>query len=189
MNGRALNLYDYDVEQGCCLRLLRAGPSYDISPSYSPDGRRIVFVSDRLGRPHIYTMPADGGEATLLSPYVYGEPGSFYSPEWSPESSLIAFHGALGGQAFQLMVLDAQRVGATVQQITQEGRSEDPSWAPDGRHLVFAGVRGAGSGIFVIDIATGRTRPVVLGGRLRLPAWSPALQQAAGQMVGAEWRR
>lgn len=175
MNGRALNLYDYDVEQRCCLRLLRSGPSYDISPSYSRDGQRIVFVSDRLGRPHIYSMPASGGEATLLSPYVYGEPGSFYSPDWSPEGALIAFHGALGSQAYQLMVMDASRPGSTIQQITREGQSEDPSWAPDGRHLVFAGTRAAGSGIYVIDIATGRTRPLALGARLRLPAWSPAL--------------
>jgi TolB protein len=186
MNGRALNLYDYDVQQRCCLRLLRSGPSYDISPSYAPDGKRIVFVSDRLGRPHIYAMPAEGGEATLLSPYVYGEPGSFYSPAWSPESALIAFHGALGGQAYQLMVLDASRPGGTVQQLTREGQSEDPSWAPDGRHLVFAGTRTAGTGIYVIDIATGRTRPLVLGGRLRLPDWSPALQRATGQMAGGD---
>jgi TolB protein len=186
MNGRALNLYDYDVEQRCCLRLLRSGPSYDISPSYSPDGKRIVFVSDRLGRPHIYEMPAGGGDAVLLSPYVYGESGSFYSPDWSPESALIAFHGALGGQAYQLMVLDASRPGGMVQQLTREGQSEDPSWAPDGRHLVFAGRRSAGTGIYVIDIATGRTRPLALGGRLRLPAWSPALHRAAGQMVGGD---
>jgi TolB protein len=186
MNGRALNLYDYDVEQRCCLRLLRSGPSYDISPSYSPDGQRIVFVSDRLGRPHIYAMPASGGEATLLSPYVYGEPGSFYSPDWSPESALIAFHGALGAQAYQLMVLDASRPGSTIQQLTREGQSEDPSWAPDGRHLVFAGRRAAGTGVYIIDIATGRTRPLAIGGRMRLPAWSPALFRIQDSGFGSQ---
>lgn len=183
-NGRGLNLYEYDVQQRCCLRLLRSGPSADISPSYSPDGKRIVFVSDRLGRPHIYEMSADGGDAKLLSPYVYGEPSSFFSPEWSPQGTLIAFHGALGRQAYQLMVLDASRPGSNVQQITNEGQSEDPSWAPDGRHLVFAGSRAAGTGIYVIDIATGRTRPLVLGGVFRLPSWSPALQRAVGRAVG-----
>lgn len=183
VNGRALNIYDYDIEQGCCLRLLRSGPSYDISPHYSPDGSQIVFVSDRLGRPHIYTMPADGGEATLISPYVYGEPGSFYSPEWSPQSSLIAFHGALSRQSFQLMVLDLSRRGATIQQITREGESEDPTWAPDGRHLAFAGTRQNGSGIFMIDIATGRTRPLALGRRMRLPAWSPPLKRVTGRPI------
>jgi TolB protein len=84
------------------------------------------------------------------------------------------------------MVLDASRPGGTVQQLTREGQSEDPSWAPDGRHLVFAGTRTAGTGIYVIDIATGRTRPLVLGGRLRLPDWSPALQRATGQMAGGD---
>lgn len=186
VNGRGLNLYDYNIAEGCCLRLLRSGPSADISPSYSPDGSRIVFVSDRLGRPHIYEMSADGGDAKLLSPYVYGEPGSFYSPEWAPQGTLIAFHGALGRQRYQLMVLDAARPGSNVQQITSEGQSEDPSWAPDSRHLVFAGRRAAGTGIYVIDIATGRTRPLVLGGRLRLPSWSPALKRAIGRRVDGE---
>lgn len=182
-NGRGLNLYEYNLRERCCLRLLRSGPSADISPNYSPDGKKIVFVSDRLGRPHIYEMSADGGDAKLLSPYVYGEPSSFFSPEWAPQGTLIAFHGALGRQRYQLMVMDASRPGSNVQQITNEGQSEDPSWAPDGRHLVFAGTRAAGTGIYVIDIATGRTRPLVLGGRLRLPSWSPALQRAVGRAV------
>jgi TolB protein len=137
-------------------------------------------MSDRLGQPHIYVMPADGGEAQLISPYAYGEPGYYTSPAWAPEGSLIAFHGRSRGQ-FQLMVADAAKPGTPVQQITQEGVSEDPSWAPDGRHLVFSGVRGGAMGIYVVDIATGRTRPLVVGGRMRLPDWSPTLEKARGQ--------
>lgn len=179
------DLYDMDVEQGCCLRLVRGGPGDDLSPTYSPDGRQIAFMSDRLGQPHIYVMSVDGGDAELISPYVYGEPGYYTSPDWSPESSLVAFHGRSRGQ-FQIMVADASKPGAPVNQITSEGSSEDPSWAPDGRHLVFVGVREGGAGLYVIDVASGRTRPLVLGGRLRLPDWSPTLLRASALTVRGE---
>lgn len=142
-------------------------------------------MSDRLGQPHIYVMPADGGEAELLSPYTYGEPGYYTSPDWSPETSLVAFHGRSRGQ-FQIMVADAASPGATVRQLTEEGRSEDPSWAPDGRHVVFRGVRATGEGLYVLDAASGRTRPLVLGGRVRLPDWSPTLLSASALTVRDE---
>jgi TolB protein len=179
-------IYDYDVQQRCCLRLVRGGPGEDISPTYSPDGRRLAFMSDRLGQPHIYVMSAEGGEATLLSPYVYGEVGYYTSPDWSPESSLVAFHGRSRGGRFQLMIADAAKPGSTVQQITEEGTSEDPSWAPDGRHIVFKGVRSTGYGLYVIDTATGRTRPLVLGSDARVPDWSPALLRASALTVRGE---
>lgn len=179
--GRSTDLYEYDLETRR-LRVLREGPGEDMSPSYSPDGRQIAFMSDRIGQPHIYVMPTDGGEATLISPYTYGEPGYYTSPEWSPESSLVAFHGRSRGQ-FQIMVADAARPGSTVQQLTSGGVSQDPSWAPDGRHLVFVGVREGGAGLYVIDAASGRTRPLVLDSRVRLPDWSPALLRASALMV------
>lgn len=184
-NGSNTDLYDYDIAQGCCLRPLRGGPGEDISPSYSPDGRRLAFMSDRLGQPHIYVMSAQGGEAELLSPYAYGEPGYYTSPDWSPESALVAFHGRSRGR-FQLMVADASKPGATVQQLTEEGSSEDPSWAPDGRHLIFIGVRADGRGLYVVDTASGRTRLLVRSARVRLPDWSPTLVRASALTVRGE---
>lgn len=185
-SGQSHDLYDYDIVQGCCRRQLRRGPGEDISPTYSPDGRQIAFMSDRLGQPHIYVMSADGGEATLLSPYTYGEPGYYTSPDWSPTGSLVAFHGRSRGGHPQIMVADASRPGDTVRQLTEEGSSEDPSWAPDGRHLVFVGVRGGRQGLYVMDAVSGRTRPLVLGGRLRLPDWSPTLYSASAHSVRGE---
>jgi Tol biopolymer transport system component len=93
----------------------------------------------------------------------------------APKGSQIVFHGRSRGGIFQIMVADANRPGTPVQQITSEGRSEDPAWAPDGRHVVFSGVRDDGMGLYVIDVVTGRIRPLVTGGRFRMPDWSPVL--------------
>jgi len=183
-NGRDLDIFEIDLATGRS-RIVRGGPGADMSPTYSPDGRRIAFNSDRIGQPHIYVMSVEGGEAVLLSPYTYGEPGHYAAPDWSPETSFVAFHGRSRGQ-HQIMVADAARPGSTVQQITQEGLNEDPSWAPDGRHIVFVSVRPSGTGLYVIDAVSGRTRPLVLGGRLRTPDWSPTLERASALTVRGE---
>ena len=177
--GTGTHLYTYDVRRDCCMTRIEGGRGRQLSPSFSGDGRHIAFNSDRLGQPHIYVMPADGSEeAELISPFVYGEPGYYTSPDWSPTGSLVAFHGRSRGN-FQIMVADADNPGALVRQVTADGVSEDPSWAPDGRHLVFTGRREAGRGLYVIDSASGRLRPVVVGGDLLVPDWSPTLVRAS----------
>jgi TolB protein len=65
--------------------------------------------------------------------------------------------------------------GRVLRQLTFEGNNEDPSWAPDGRHLVFAGERSWGFGLFVVDSASGRLRSLISGRRVGLPDWSPSL--------------
>jgi len=176
--GDDVQIFRYNARRRCCLARQVAGPRDDLSPTWAPDGRRIAFQSNRLVQPHIFVASADGGNAELLSPYVYDEPGYYTSPDWSPTGSLVAFHGRSRGE-FQVMIADADAPGRTVRQITADGVSEDPSWGPDGRHLVFAGRRGGRAGLYVIDSVTGRIRPLVLGEGYLLPDWSPALATAA----------
>jgi TolB protein len=147
----------------------------NLSPSFSPDGGRIAFVSDRLGEPAIYVMGADGGEPRLLSDYQYGRRGYATSPDWSPTGQAIAYSARVAGVP-QILVVGADGRGARL--LTDRGRNEDPSWAPDGRHLVFASPDRDGGGLFVLDTVTGHVRTLVPGRGFGLPAWSPILARA-----------
>jgi TolB protein len=169
--GTETEVATYDVQRGCCLAQQTRGGRYaSFSPSWSPDGSRFAFVSDRLGEPQIYVMQP-GGDARLVSDYVYGQRGYSASPDWSPKGDAIAYHSRVGG-SFQIVTVPAE--GGATRLLTNRGRNEDPSWAPDGRHLVYASDRDGG-GLYVLDTVTGRTRPLVQGRGNGLPAWSPVL--------------
>jgi TolB protein len=169
-------IFTYNVAEDCCLAYLSGGPFYDLSPTYSPDGRWMAFNTLRYGDgvPQVMIMPAQGGTAETLSPYAYGSGGYFTSPDWSPHGDLVAFHGRIERGRYHILVADLEDNGRVLRQLTSEGNNEDPSWAPDGRHLVFVGERSWGYGLLVVDATTGRVRPLLAGQRVELPDWSPA---------------
>ena len=176
--GNRSGIFHYDWERDCCLTHLSGGRWDDISPTYSPDGQWVAFNSNRLGTPYpqIYVMPSTGGEADLISPYLHGQEGYYTSPDWSPVAGHVAFHGRVSRRGFyQILVADASDRGRRLRQLTWEGNNEDPSWAPDGRHLVFVGRRDWGTGLMVVDTATGTYRMLLQGFDVRVPDWSPSL--------------
>lgn len=188
LNGRRSDLHSYDVGRRCCLsERLSEGYYKNLQPTYSQDGDRIAFTSNRLGTPtpQVYVMPADGGDADLISPYRYGERSYFTDPDWSPLSSKVAFAGRVdtgrtrvgGIMRYQILVADLDAGANRLVQLTREGNNEDPSWAPNGRHIVFTGERRTGHGVFVVDTGTGRTRTLVAGVRAEDVDWSPLLPQ------------
>lgn len=175
--GRRSGLYIYNVRQECCLTNLTESTASDFSPSFSPDGERLAFTSNRLGErvPQIFVMDTDGGEADLLSPYRFGEQGYYTSPDWSPLGDLVAFHGRVGRSGrYHILVARLNEEGRLLQ-LTSDGNNEDPSWAPDGRHLVFKGERSWGKGLFVVDTATGAIRVLLRGVDVTVPQWSPSM--------------
>lgn len=182
-DGSLSGIFTYNMARRCCLEALTIGRRVDISPTYSPDGRLIAFNSDRLGStvPQIYVMPAsgeDGRNAELLSPYAPDQKGYYTSPEWSPDGELVAFHGKIGRLGrYHILLARMADQGRRITQLTSDGNNEDPSWAPDGRHLVFAGARDWGQGLFIIDSATGATRQLeaTRGYAVTSPSWSPPL--------------
>jgi len=69
--------------------------------------------------------------------------------------------------------------------LTNEGNNEDPSWAPDGRHVVFASKDRDGGGLFILDTVSGRVRPLLRGAGYGLPDWSDSLYRATSAAPAA----
>jgi TolB protein len=165
------DIYVYDVARACCVTRLTLGRYYDnLSPTWSPDGHRIAFISTRAGLAQLYVMSADGSGQEVLAPFDYGSTGQTNAPAWSPDGQTVAFHREVNGVR-QIFVLDLAT--RTVRQITGEGRNEDPTWAPDGRHLGFVSSRTGVRQLWIVDLETGRMRAVGWTAGARLPAWSP----------------
>jgi TolB protein len=130
--GTRSGLFNYDLERDCCLTQLAGARYYDLSPTYSPEGDRLAFNTNRFGDPfpQVMIMPERGGEAELLSPFEYGRGGYYTSPDWSPTNDLVAFHGRIRRGTYHILVADLADRGRRLRQLTWEGNNEDPSWAP-----------------------------------------------------------
>ena len=142
----------------------------DTSPSYSPDATRICFESDRGGRPQIYVMSAGGGAAQRIS---FGE-GSYSTPVWSPRGDVIAFTKQAGGQ-FAIGVINPDGSGERI--LTSGFHNEGPTFAPNGRVLMFFRDPGgnAGPSLFTIDLTGRNEQKVPTPSYASDPAWSPLL--------------
>ncbi|HEY2012438.1 MAG TPA: winged helix-turn-helix domain-containing protein [Bryobacteraceae bacterium] len=117
-------------------RRFAASTLSDSSPSFSPDGKRVVFASDRGGTREIWICDADGSNTMQLTSMRAPISGS---PDWSPDSSYIVFDSNLDGQ-FDLFIISAS--GGAVRRLTNT--SADGShgrWSPDGRWIYFMSSR------------------------------------------------
>jgi TolB protein len=141
------------------------------NPSYSPDGSQIAFISGKSGQPQVYIMDSDGSNVQLLTAYRPGVRSYRSSPDWSPDGRFITYQQQMGD--FQIWTMDLR--DRVPKQLTSEGENEDPSWAPDSRHIVFASTRSRQKQLWVLDTESGRTRQLTRTPGARLAAWSPTL--------------
>jgi TolB protein len=168
------DIYTVNVVDRCCTQRLTVGRYADnLSATFSPDGRRIAFVSTRAGPPQIYVMAADGTDQELLAQFDFGVSGASNAPEWSPDGASVVFHREVDGSP-QIFLVDVAGHGVP-RQMTSAGRNEDATWAPDGRHLAFVSDRSGFRQIWVLDVETGRVRQLISPGAARLPSWSRRL--------------
>jgi dipeptidyl aminopeptidase/acylaminoacyl peptidase len=120
VNGNT-DIYRVSAGGGTPVRLTNA-PGIDVGGSYSPDGSKIVFESDRSGGQQLYVMNADGSNQSRIS---FGG-GSYATPEWSPRGDLIAFTRLAGN--FRIGVMkpggggDRQLAGRGADLVAQRPR-------------------------------------------------------------------
>ncbi|UIJ70821.1 Tol-Pal system beta propeller repeat protein TolB [Aurantimonas sp. HBX-1] len=164
------NIYAMDLRSRATTRLTNTA-AIDTSPSFSPDGTRVVFESDRGGRQQLYVMSADGSNQQRIS---FGD-GSYSTPVWSPRGDLIAFTKQSGGQ-FQIGVMRPDGSGERI--LTSGFHNEGPTWAPNGRVLMFFRDEKGGGGpqLYSIDLTGYNEQRVPTPGYASDPAWSPSLE-------------
>tara|TARA_A100001037_G_scaffold12867_2_gene12021 strand:+ start:36817 stop:38175 length:1359 start_codon:yes stop_codon:yes gene_type:complete len=172
IRGDNSDIYTMDLRTRRIARLTRHS-SIDTSPSYAPDGSRITFNSDRGGSQQLYVMDADGGNVHRIS---FGR-GRYATPVWSPRGDLIAFTKFTQGRFF-IGVMRPDGSGERL--LTESFLDEGPTWAPNGRVLMFfrqRRTREDGSGgettLFSVDLTGHNERQIVTPTQASDPAWSP----------------
>jgi len=163
------NIFVMDLRSRRTTRLTDVA-AIDTSPSYSPDGRGIVFESDRGNGQQIYMMGADGSGQRRLS---FGQ-GNYSTPVWSPRGDMIAFTKR-GAGSFAIGVM---RVDGSGERVLTEGyHNEGPTWAPNGRVIMFFRDPGGNAGpqLFTVDVTGYNEQRVPTPSYASDPAWSPLL--------------
>ncbi len=114
----------------------------DYSPDYSPDGKKIAFVSDRSGALQIWTADSDGLDVIQLTSFK-GE--SVGSPHWSPDSRRLVFDGGSAQSAIWLIDAD----GSNLHRVNNDSRVEYlPTWSRDGQWIYFCWLRDGHVGLW-----------------------------------------
>jgi TolB protein len=167
--GSNSNLFVLDLRSKQKIQLT-SGPSIDTAPSYSPDGARICFESDRGGSQQIYVMSSNGQGPKRIS---FGD-GSYSTPVWSPRGDLIAFT-KLGRGSFAIGTMKPDGSGERI--LTEGYHNEGPTFAPNGRVVMFFRDPGgnAGPSLYTVDITGRNEQRVPTPGFASDPAWSPLL--------------
>ncbi len=142
------NIYEIN-EKGRVIRKLTDDPNINVSPSFTPDYSKMVFVSNREGNPQIYIKD-------LNSPYEVKRltfEGKYNSsPAVSPDGKKIAYISLEGGISY----LKVMNIDGTDDRVVMQGYSLDsPSWSYDSRYVALTGRVGDKNAIFIVNTVNG----------------------------------
>ena len=177
-NGADGDIWVMDADGAHRRQVTHSGPDVDFDPSWSPDGRRIVFRTSRgrhlpdpavLGLDGIFVVNADGSGETPIHPRTGG-----LFPDWSPDGSRIAFSGVLhqGDRQDHLFVMRPD--GSHARVLNTSRVAECAEWSPDGSRIMFCSHWGAGWDVGVMDANGANVRRLTDAPGDEYPgAWSP----------------
>lgn len=164
--------------KGTNLKNLTNGPhgAMNVEPAVSPDGKTIAFSSSRGGKIRLYTMNSNGSNVKLVSSV-----GKYNAtPTWSDDGNMIAFAGYDSKkQAFDIFVTD--KSGFTIKRLTSAKKAngkwadnEDPTFSPDGRHIMFVSNRTGKKQLYLISPDGKNERRITYDNyNYSKPKWSP----------------
>lgn len=141
-------------------------PMGDVTPTWSPSGTQLAFVSDRSGSPQIYIVELDGTNLRKISTESYCD-----RPTWSaPPLNQIAYT-CRGGGGYQIMLYDFE-TGTSKPISDGIGSNESPAFAPNGRHIAFVSDRTGRQQIYTMHVDGTGLRQITKTGTNKYPNWS-----------------
>jgi len=167
---RRSHIWVVDIKSGTAKQITSGDDWNDTAPSWSPDGTRIAFVSDRSGRAFddsrntdVWTIPAEGGELTRISDHEESD----REPRWSPDGKTIAFVGNIK-ESSHPKIWTVASTGGAASTVAAKDLDLIPSqieWAEEGRAIYFeAGVKGENH-VFRVGAASGVITAITSGPR------------------------
>ena len=163
-------------------RFITTGRATALTPRYSPDYRKLLYLSYVDGNPRIYTYDIGSGQQTLVA--QTGNPT--IGPRWSPDGRYILYSMAVGGNT------DIYRVpaggGQSVQLTSAPGIDIAGSYSPDGSQIVFESDRSGSQQCYVMNADGSNARRISFGGgRCATPEWSPRGDQIAFTRIAGDF--
>ncbi|HEU5278000.1 MAG TPA: hypothetical protein VFU26_03750 [Gaiellaceae bacterium] len=147
---------------GSRLRRMVGGRTEAFSPSWSADGRKLVFVMSGA----VWRMNGDGKHLARVSRRGVVDPES---PAWSPDGRQVVFAARTAGQSFDVYVCRVD--GTNLRRLTRSRLADEhPRWSPDGRRIVFSRAGASGPEIWTMTASGRQQRRLGSGGT---PDWSP----------------
>jgi Tol biopolymer transport system component len=169
------------------IRQLTSGRNHnDANARWSPDGKKIAFISSRSGSWDLYVMNADGTDVQRITDH----PAADHDPRWMPDMQSLIFSSERDSRSDLYRVwLKDRRVDRLTHHFV--GRAIMPNISPDGRSVAFAAqtlqrLQFWDFQVHVLDLASGKTRALDNSGGACWPNWSPDGKQLANVLLAKE---